>query len=455
MAFFHLKTVPGQGWPPLPDSVFAQVWNAYLELDRTQWLDRAEIEQRQLTQVRTLLTHCIANVPYYRQALAGIKPASIQTMDDFRRFPLLLRRVYQEQNASFVATKLPPGTIATTTTQTSGSSGTPTDTHHTNMTQLWWHAFFLRDLEWCNFDPTGTLAAIRFSERSTRKPREAVMRCWSLVLDPLIESAPTFGIDLHQDPREQLRSLRRIAPNYLLGYGASLEALALLAGAEGPIPSLRGIQSISTNLSAEAQATIEKAFGVPVKNTYSCNEAGYLASPCPDGPGLHVHAENVLLEVLDEQGRPCAPGETGAVYLTVLHNLRGPLIRYEVGDQVTLAPAPCPCGRGLPLLTDVLGKQNPLFCLPDGSRRHATALASLLRGIGGYWQQQLIQKAADHVVLRLAVVPGWTEQKTEAMTQAIRQFFGAPIRVDVEILDHLPLPRSGKFQGMINEIPAT
>src|ERR1019366_10203383 len=156
MGFFHLKTVPGHHWPPLPDAVFAQAWNAYLELDRTQWLDRAELEQRQLQQVRTLLTHCIANVPYYRQVLqsADVDPASIQTMEHFRRVPLLPRRVYQEKNASFVAARLPAGTTATTIMQTSGSSGTPTDTHQTNMTQLWWHAFFLRDLEWCQLDPT-------------------------------------------------------------------------------------------------------------------------------------------------------------------------------------------------------------------------------------------------------------------------------------------------------------
>ena len=99
MGFFHLRTVPGCRWPPLPDSVFSQVWSAYLELDRTQWLAPAELLQGQLKQVRALVTHCLSNVPYYREVLsaAGIVPAAIQTMDDFRRIPLLPRRVYQEK----------------------------------------------------------------------------------------------------------------------------------------------------------------------------------------------------------------------------------------------------------------------------------------------------------------------------------------------------------------------
>jgi phenylacetate-CoA ligase len=150
MFFFHLRTLPGNQWPPLPDSVFSQAWNAYLELDRTQWFSPDEIVNHQLAQVRTLLTHCLDFVPYYRRVLveAGIVPANIRTMDDFRRIPLLSRRTYQEQNASFIATSLPAGTAATVVSPSSGSSGTPANTYLTNMTQLWWHASYLRDLEW-------------------------------------------------------------------------------------------------------------------------------------------------------------------------------------------------------------------------------------------------------------------------------------------------------------------
>jgi hypothetical protein len=113
MAHFHLRTLPGYTWPPLADMALSQVWVAYQELDRIQWLPSAEIEQQQLEQVRVLLSHAIAYVPYYRELLpkAGITPGSIQSMADFRRIPLLPRRTYQEKNASFAATRLPAGTV--------------------------------------------------------------------------------------------------------------------------------------------------------------------------------------------------------------------------------------------------------------------------------------------------------------------------------------------------------
>ena len=339
MSFFHLRTLPGYAWPPLSDASISQVWVAYLELQRTQWLSPDEIERGQLEQVRSLLAHCITNVPYYRTVLpaAGIVPGAIRNMEDFRRIPVLPRRAYQEKTAEFVATQLPNGTAATHITQTSGSSGAPTRVHTTNLTQLWWHALWLRDLEWGGIDPTGSLAAIRFIAKGTA--HGTVLPHWQAPLLPLLETGPSYGMDIAQDPRHQLQWLRRVAPDCLLSLPANLEALALLARREGPIPSLRCIQSIASTLTPEVQGLIEEVFGVPVKNLYSCFEAGYLASPCPEGHGMHVHAENVLLEVLDADGRPCQPGETGRVHITHLHNLRGPFVRYELGDEATVGHA--------------------------------------------------------------------------------------------------------------------
>jgi len=451
MPFFRLRTPPSG--PALPDAC-SGVWSTYLALDRSQWLDPAEIERQQLEQARSLLAHCNAHVPYYREMFraAGIVPHAVHTMDDFRRIPLLSRRTYQEHFASFVAEKLPPGTLATGDRHTSGSSGTPIQVFQTNVSDLWWCALFLRDLEWCNIDATGTLAVIRSSGRRgealTRALAGVSMPNWQSWLQPLIETGVCHGMDISQDQRRQLQWLRGLSPTYLLTYPSNLEMLAGLLADEGPIPSLKAIQAISETLSEEAQAAIEAAFGVPVKNTYSCIEAGYLASPCTAGQGLHVHAENVLLEVLDDAGRPCGPGQAGRVFLTCQRNLRTPLIRYEVGDMATLGQDPsgperCRCGRGLPLLARVQGKVSPYFRLPDGQRKSSTPLSLRLRKVGGHWQHQVVQKAVDHVVVRLAVNSTWTENHAEQVRQQLREFFETPVRIDLETHDRLPMPASG------------
>jgi phenylacetate-CoA ligase len=215
---------------------------------------------------------------------------------------------------------------------------------------------------------------------------------------------------------------------------------------------LQAIQTVGETVSAATRARIESGFGAPVKDTYSTTEAGYIASPCPLGHGLHVHAENVLSEVLDAENRPCLPGQTGRLVFTTLHNFLTPFLRYDILDDVTLAPGPCPCGRGLPLLTHVEGRRHPLLHLPGGRRRAVTGLYLDVRKIRGCHQFQIVQRAVDHVILRVVPNRAWSAGHADRLREAVRQEFEAPIRVDVEVKERLELPVGGKLKIAVIEI---
>jgi hypothetical protein len=81
----------------------------------------------------------------------------MRTLEDFRRIPLLLRRTYQVRFASFAAQRLPAETVAANERQTSGSPGAPPTVLQTNLVHLWSCAIFMRDVESCGIDTTGTL----------------------------------------------------------------------------------------------------------------------------------------------------------------------------------------------------------------------------------------------------------------------------------------------------------
>jgi phenylacetate-CoA ligase len=429
-----------------------------LELDRTQWLESEQIEQHQLAHVRALLGHAVRNIPYYRRTLAaaGIVPDQIQTMDDFRRIPILHRRTYQELFLHMYAGSLPAGTVQVSKAYTSGTSGVPIEVLQTNVVMLWWLAFTMRDLEWCRVDPRGTLASIRATAKTgatlERLLQGVSMPTWGSRLASVIETGPCHAMDIHQDPRQQLAWLRRLEPDYLSSFPSNLELLAGLVVQEGiRLRNLRAIQAISETLSGPTQQRIEAAFGVPVKNTYSCSEAGYLASPCPDGPGLHVHAENVVLEVLDANGRPCLPGQTGRVVVTTLHNLLTPFVRYEILDEAEVG-SECGCGRGLPVLARVLGKERPVLQLPDGRVKHSSALTIGLWRAGGFHQFQVVQRARDHVVVRVIPDHSWTAEHPSRITGAVHEFFEAQVRVEVDAVDRFELPPSGKLLAVVSEL---
>jgi phenylacetate-CoA ligase len=177
-----------------------------------------------------------------------------------------------------------------------------------------------------------------------------------------------------------------------------------------------------------------------------------MASPCPSGAGLHLHAESILAEVLDAEDRPCRPGETGRLVFTCLHSLLCPFIRYDILDEVTLAPGPCGCGRGLPLWTAVDGRRVPLLHRFDGGRVTSLGLVLAIRQAGGVHQFQIVQTARDRVVVRVVPSLAWSAEHGKRMQWAVQDALGAGMRVDVEQREWLERPGGGKLRIVVNQL---
>ena len=100
---------------------------------------------------------------------------------------------------------------------------------------------------------------------------------------------------------------------------------------------------------------------------YSSQEFGYIALQCPDAHTYHVQSEAVYVEILDGPGGPCRPGEVGRVVISTLHNYATPLLRYEMGDYAETG-GDCVCGRTLPVLNRIVGRERNMWIMPNGQR---------------------------------------------------------------------------------------
>src|SRR5439155_21307811 len=128
------------------------------------------------------------------------------------------------------------------------------------------------------------------------------------------------------------------------------------------------------------------------------------------GPGAHVNADLAVLEVVDDDGRPVPPGTPGAkVYVTNLYNRVQPVIRYEVGDVVTMSPDPCPCGNPLPLVQSVGGRTKERFWLDGEAGRREIPYYLFLAGLHHCTElaeHQVLQTGPRQFVVRVAPQPG-------------------------------------------------
>ena len=174
-----------------------------------------------------------------------------------------------------------------------------------------------------------------------------------------------------------------------------------------------------------------------------------MAHACPDGHGLHVNAESVLLEIVDAEGRPSPVGHPGRVVVTPFVSTSQPLIRYDQGDIARLGPA-CSCGRGLPVLAAIEGRATALFTHPDG-RAISRFLTNEVRAALGasYWQIAQVGPLAFEV----RYVPvDWQVPPDEATAEAMfRHIFFDDAKVRFLRMIEIPLTPAGKHLEYVNE----
>jgi len=196
---------------------------------------------------------------------------------------------------------------------------------------------------------------------------------------------------------------------------------------------------------------IEEHLGIPVVSKYQAVEALHIGFGCEARQGFHISTDQVAVRVVDSAGRDVGPGERGELILTNLINRAMVVMNYRLGDLVTLAVRPCPCGRTLPLIQDIDGRLDDLIARPGGTRLHALSILPGLQAIEGVRQVQVIQEELEKFRLRVVWARGCEERPGE-LVRRLTAVLGESIRVAVEPVEMLEQEPSGKVRSVLCEL---
>jgi len=340
------------------------------ELERTQWYPREKIEQLQLQRLREFLVKIGATVPYYRDLFAQLRfdPARVTSIRDLAVLPLLDKTTIRANTERLVSERA--GKL--TRYNTGGSSGEPLVFYmgrgrvDHDVAAKW------RATRWWGVD-IGDVEAVFWGSPVELGKQDRI----KALRDRLLRShlLPAFQMSESQMDA-YLDQIERLRPAMLFGYASALALLASYAERSGRDMSNLGIKvafATGETLFPQQRQQIQTMFGTRVANGYGSRDAGFIAHECPQG-GLHISSEHIVVELLDDDGQPVRPGEQGEIVTTHLGTEDFPFVRYRTGDRAVAGEAPCPCGRGLPVLREVLGRSTDFVVTPSGNRMHALAL---------------------------------------------------------------------------------
>ncbi len=200
--------------------------------------------------------------------------------------------------------------------------------------------------------------------------------------------------------------LNEFSPSVIATYPTAASMLAGAAANGALRIALREVWTGGETLGRSMRERIEQQLDCTVRNSYGASEFLAMGWECA-GSNMHLNADWVMLEPVDRHYLPVPAGETPhTVLLTNLANHVQPLIRYDLGDQVTFATEPCACGSPLPVI-QVRGRHDDTLVMAGRAKRPVTllplALSTVMEDEAGVFDFQLRQRDAHTLVLRLGL----------------------------------------------------
>lgn len=412
------------------------------QLEQTQWWSPERLAALQLERLRNLLTRAQSHVPYYRQLFASLNfdAGKITALDDLQRLPFLTKAIIrqnQEQLKADDAKRL-------ARFNTGGSSGEPLIFFIGNERVSHDVAAKWRATRWWNVDigdpeivVWGSPIELTSQDR-VRQIRDRLLRTRLLPAFEMNEANLDGFVD----------TIRATRPAMLFGYPSSLSLIARHAEKRGTRMNDLGIKVAfvtSERLYDHQRDDITRVFGCPVANGYGGRDAGFIAHQCPQG-GMHLTAEDLIVEIVDTDGQPVPKGQAGEVVVTHLATGEFPFIRYRTGDVAILSTRSCACGRGLPMLEEIQGRTTDFIVAADGTIMHGLAVVYPIRDIPGIASFKVVQETLQRVVVQIVPEINCDPNVEIQIANGIKARLGQSVDVEVLRVSDIPREKSGKYR---------
>ena len=417
----------------------------WADAERSQWWSTERHREMQCEALGNLLRHAWESCPYYRETWQelGLNPSRLHSLDDFHAWPTMTRETIRTHRLE-MRTRLAGSLMSKST---GGSSGEPlqfdlnSDSNDRRTAQMY------RGYGWAGGEPGtkqlyvwgGPLSTVGKWKRlkmqvHSRIERHRVINCFEFTPDRM---------------RGHFDTLNSYRAEVIVAYTNPLYEFARYLDDNRLVPTPpRSIIVGAEKLHSFQRNLLEKVFQAPVYETYGSREFMLIGAECNRHTGLHLSQENLLVEILDDDGRPTPAGEEGNVVITDLFNYGMPFIRYVNGDRAIAGFKKCTCGRGLPLLTQVTGRRLDTLDTPDGRKVPGEFFPHLMKEFPAIRRFQVVQESLDQIRLNL-VAPELAEGDRHRLLNAIRETTGTAVQLNLQLVPDIPLTGAGKLKVVV------
>lgn len=320
------------------------------------YLQHINIKKRRLFDV---LYHSQKNVPYYRDKLEKIVQED-KVYEILPSLPIVNKKEYVENIDNFFV----PQNEEVVWEFTSGSTGQPLKICKTKKERVI-QGWMLQSLRRESGLEIGTSIIIRFHNFVNENNNTEILRKPIIVNNQIYFPTLFFDNDNIKELRDLLHPYDK---TWIYGTPSQVYKMCcLLDNIDFSIEKIIYIELFGEVLFEYQKKKIQSIFACPIRNMYGCHEVWAIAYECSCG-NLHVLENNVLVEIVDKNGKNIGYDQEGEIVLTSLIQKSLPFIRYKIGDRGKIKKSDCLCGLTSDILELSAARIADDIILEDGRR---------------------------------------------------------------------------------------
>lgn len=440
---------------PILDSCNGTKVSKYLNfLRESQWWSLEKLHEYQNQKLRKVIRIAYANCSYYRKILdeRGLTPKDFQTVDDLKKLPVLTKQIIKNNYAGIMNKQYAENELRTNFS--SGTTGRKTKFYLTKDQDSWRWATRYRMWEWAGYSVGSSYLNI-----ACHPPETIMQKVYSFLFKrsyaPFYECNASSAAGYNSELIENIiNMLKKGKSDFIVGYALATYLVArYIKENKTKNIQLKAIITHAESLFPHQREYIEHYFQCPVFDYYGMGGEGvHIAAECNAHEGYHIAMEDVIVEFL--RSSEAAPeGEIANVVITQLNNHGFPLIRYKTSDVASWTSRKCSCGRALPLIASIIGRESSIVKTPNRVFLSALYFSELMEKFSGINDFQVIQKNPEKIAIKIVKDHGFDLENSSKIIKEIDSKTKNTVKVSIEYSDSIPLANSGKKHLVLSEVP--
>lgn len=418
-------------------------------IKETQYWSLNEIRKYQFKKLKELIEHAYLNVPYYKQVFRNIaaRPEDIKSFEDFQHFPVLTKDIIKKNFKDMIA-----GNVIKTdliANATGGSTGEPLSFYQDLNYKYWADAARIRgwyNIADCEYGDTcaviwGAMHEIKEDFSSFERARD-LLKTGEIWLN-------AFNLS-EKRKRKFFKLCKIIKPKLLRGYTTAIKDFAMyLEENRLTFPKIRGVILCAETVNDDLQKYVERVFDAPSYNTYGGRELSLIGMQCKCKNGLHEVSENNYVEY--EPIKLSQYENAGNLIITNLNNYAMPFLRYRIGDIGVPSPeTSCDCGRGLPLISKIIGRTTEVFSFKDGSKIAGEMFIHLMKDFP-LNEYQFVQKSETEIILKHKKQDKVDRALKDRICEMYSKYLPDNVNLNFDEVENFEKTITGKFKFVMRD----